>query len=161
MESLFGYFFLFWVAGLQAGMARHKTSIKNNFARLFLGLRSRRPATGVSRALRARSVPGVSPRVSPENGGCPRECPTGCPPRAPERPKSVPRVSRSVKKVSRTLRGHSRGTFWTLRSPGPEGPRGSLGHPHFRGISILHLLLARVPLAPKLLQNAFPRHFFV
>ena len=25
--------------------------------------------------------------------------------------------------MSRTLRGHPRDTFWTLRSPGPEGPR--------------------------------------
>ena len=37
-----------------------------------------------------------------------------------------------------TLRGHSGDTFWTLRSPGPEGPRGhpvghSLGHPPFSG----------------------------
>ena len=39
--------------------------------------------------------------------------------------RSVQKVSRecpwSVKKVSRTLRGHSRDT-WTLRSPEPEGP---------------------------------------
>ena len=34
-----------------------------------LVLRTPRPATGVSRALRARSVPGVSPRVSPKTGG--------------------------------------------------------------------------------------------
>ena len=74
-----------------------------------------RPATGVSRALRARSVPRVS-----------RECPSGClwGPSGPGL-RSVQIVSRecpqSVKKVSRTLRGHSRDTFWTLRSP--KGPR--------------------------------------
>ena len=34
-----------------------------------LSLRTPRPATGVSRALRARSVPGGSPRVSPKTGG--------------------------------------------------------------------------------------------
>ena len=50
------------------------------------------------------------PESVPENGGCPREC----------------------------LRGHSRDTFWTLQSPGPEGPRGhpvghSLEHPPFSG----------------------------
>ena len=42
-------------------------------------------------------------------------------------PRSVQKVSRecprSVKKVSRTLPEHSRDTFWTLRSPGPEGPQ--------------------------------------
>ena len=82
-------------------------------------LQSPRPATGVSRALRARSVPGVSVGVflGPSAPGL----------------RSVQRVSwecpRSVKKVSRTLRGHSRDTFWTLRSPGPEGPQRHLeGH---------------------------------
>ena len=49
----------------------------------------------------------------------------------------------SVRKVSRTLRGHSRDTFWTLRSPGPEGPWGhppghSVEHPDFRGHSVRH-----------------------
>ena len=72
-----------------------------------------RPATRVSWALRARSASGVSLGVSLEPFG----------PRAPECPKSVPRVSRGVKKVSWTLRGHSRDTFWTLRSPAPEGRR--------------------------------------
>ena len=45
-----------------------------------LRLRSRRPATGVSRKC-PRSVRGSVP----ENGGCPRECPTGCP-RGPSGP---------------------------------------------------------------------------
>ena len=58
-------------------------------------LRSRRPATGVPRALRARSVPGVSPRVSPKMGGCARECPTRC-----SQGPSGPGL-RSVQKVSR------------------------------------------------------------
>ena len=57
-----------------------------------------------------------------------RECLSGCL-RGPSGPglRSVQKVSRecprSVKKVSRTLRGHSRVTFWTLRRPGPEGPQ--------------------------------------
>ena len=34
-------------------------------------------------------------------------------------PESVP----GVKRVFRTLRGHSRDTFWTLRTPGGVGPR--------------------------------------
>ena len=42
------------------------------------------PATGVSRALRARSVP----ESVPENGGCQRECPTGCL-RSTEGPRAV------------------------------------------------------------------------
>ena len=51
--------------------------------------------------------------------GCPRECPTEC-----LRSASGPGL-RSVQRVSRerdtflTLRGHSRGTFWTLRPKGP------------------------------------------
>ena len=50
---------------------------------------------------------------------------------------------RSVTKVSRTLWGNSRDTFWTLRSPRPEGPWGhppghSVGHPDFRGHSVRH-----------------------
>ena len=42
-------------------------------------------------------------------------------PRAPECPKSVPRVSPECPDTFLTPRGHSRDTFWTLRSPGPEG----------------------------------------
>ena len=105
-----------------------------------LGLRSRWPVTGVSRALRARSVPGVSPRVSPKMGGVRRSVRRGVAfgPRAPECPKSVPRVPPECQKGVRTLQGHSRDTFWTLRCSGPEGPRGhpvghSVGHPPFSG----------------------------
>ena len=88
---------------------------------LDLGLRSRRPATGVSRALRARSVP----ESVPENGGCPRECPTGC-------PKSVPRVSPECPghlfDTPGTLSGHfldtpepgARRALWTLRRTLPR-----------------------------------------
>ena len=41
-------------------------------------------------------------------------------------------------RIKTGLDTHSRDTFWTLRSPGPEGPRGhpvghSLGHPPFLG----------------------------
>ena len=104
-----------------------------------LALRTPRPATGVLRALRARSVPGSVP----ENGGCPTEYPQGCF-RDPSGHglRSVQKVSRefpwSVQKLSRTLRGHSQDTFWTLRSPWPEGswrhPVGhSVGHPSFSG----------------------------
>ena len=64
-----------------------------------------------------------------------QECPPGCL-QGPSGPglRSVQKVSRecprSVKKVSRTLRFHSRDTLWTLRSPGPEGPRRHPeGHP--------------------------------
>ena len=104
-------------------------------------LENPRPATGVSRALRARSVEcsrecprkrgvseGVSDGVSPGPFG----------PRTPECPKSDPRVSPECQRGVRTLRGHSRDTFWTLRSPGPEEPwrhpvGHSLGHPPFAG----------------------------
>ena len=56
------------------------------------------------------------------------ECPSGClwgpsRPHAPEYPKSVPRVSPECQKGGRTLRGHSRDTFWTRWSPRPEGPQ--------------------------------------
>ena len=52
--------------------------------------------------------------------------------------KSVPRVSWSVRDTFLTLWGHSQDTLWTLRSPGPEGPRRqpvrhSLAHPPFSG----------------------------
>ena len=57
---------------------------------------------------------GVSPGVSPENGGCPTECPIGCL-RRPSRPgsgvskkcpESVPGASRSVPDSPGTLSGH-------------------------------------------------------
>ena len=55
------------------------------------------------------------PESVPEHGGCPRE----------------------YQKVSRTLWGHSRDTFWTLRNPGPKGPGDTQSDtpshtPHFR-----------------------------
>ena len=105
-------------------------------------LRTPRPATGVSRALRARSVWGSVPESVPENGGCPTECLTGCLMGSLRSPSSVQKVSRessrSVEKVFQTLRGYSWDTFWTLRSPGPEGRRRhsvrhSWRHPGFRG----------------------------
>ena len=73
-----------------------------------LMVRSRRPASGVSRALRARSVPGVSPRVSPKMGGVRGSVPGAL--RAPGSPKSVPRVSTECQKgvpdTPGTLSGH-------------------------------------------------------
>ena len=89
-----------------------------------LRLRFRRPATGVSRALRAR----VSLRVCPKTGASDGVShgvslgPFG--PRAPECPKSVLRVCpQSVTKVSRTLWGHFRDTFGHSGARGPKGPR--------------------------------------
>ena len=67
----------------------------------------------------------LCPGVCPRKRGCRTECPAGClwGPSGPAL-RSVQKVSRecpqSVKKVSRTLWGHSRDTFWTLRSPGPR-----------------------------------------
>ena len=97
-------------------------------------MRPPRPATGVSRALRARSVPRVHvPEGVPENGGCARECPKGCP-RRPLAPglRSVQKVSRecprSVKKVTpgvwdtpRTLSGH----FLDTPEPGAQRAPGT------------------------------------
>ena len=54
---------------------------------------------------RARSVPRVSPTVSPQTGGVRGGCPTGC-----------------LRRVKKTLRGHSRDTFWTLRSGPGDTP---------------------------------------
>ena len=57
-----------------------------------------------------------------------RECPSGCL-WCPSGPglRSVQKVSRecprSVRDTFLTLRGRSRDTFWTLRSPGSEGPQ--------------------------------------
>ena len=62
------------------------------------GLQPPRPATGVSRALRARGVSGSVPESVPENRG----------------------FSGSVPRSVSGARRHSRDTFWTLRSPGPE-----------------------------------------
>ena len=71
-------------------------------------LQTPRLVTGVFRALRAPSVPGVS-RGCPRKRGCPRECSKGCPqgplgPASLDCPKSVPRVSKS--QVSTALPGH-------------------------------------------------------
>ena len=80
------------------------------------------PATGVFRALRARSVPGVCPRVSPKTGGVRGSVPRGVSAarRAQECPKSVPRVSAECLKhlfdTARTLSGHF------LDTPEPFGP---------------------------------------
>ena len=80
------------------------------------GLQPPRPATGVSRG---------GPEVF-------RECPSGCflGPFGPQKHRSVQKVSpecpESVPGVSGHLLdtpGNSRDTFWTLRSPGPKGPR--------------------------------------
>ena len=97
-----------------------------------------RPATGV---FRPEVSPGVSPRVSPKTGGdtvrgSVRRGVSGA--RVPECPQSVRRVSPQsaghLFDTPGTLWGH----FWTLRSPGPEGPRRhpvghSHGHPPFSG----------------------------
>ena len=90
-------------------------------------LRSRRPATGVSRALRARSVP----ESVPENGGCPRECPTGCLRGLRARCSGVSkRCPESVPGVSKRCPGHSKDTLGTpfghSGAPGPKGPGDTL-----------------------------------
>ena len=82
-----------------------------------------RPATGVSRALRARSLPGVSFGVSLGPFA----------PRAPECPKSVPRVSPECQKGVPHTPGTLSGHFSDTPEPGarraPETPRGTLpGH---------------------------------
>ena len=74
---------------------------------------------------------------------CPTECPRGHAAHAPECPRSVPRVRPKVWDTLLTLRRHSRDTFWTLRSPRPEGPQKhpvghSVGDPRFRGHSRGH-----------------------
>ena len=92
-------------------------------ASLLQALQPPRPATGVSRALWARSVPGVSLQVSLGPFGR----------RAPECPKSVPGVSRecprSVRTPFLTLRRH----FLDTPEPGarraPETPRGTFQGP--------------------------------
>ena len=107
-----------------------------------------RPATGVSRALRARSVSASVAESVPEHRGVSREYPMEClwGPLGPGL-RSVQKVSRecprSVEKVSQTLRAHSRDTVWTLRSRGLEWPqRHPEGHsrknPGFRGHSRGH-----------------------
>ena len=100
-----------------------------------IDLRHRRPPTGVS--------DGVSPKIGVSDGVSGGASPGNFGPRPPECPKSVPRVSVECQKGVRTLRGHSRDTFWTLRSAGPEGlsghpPGHSVRHPDFRGHSVGH-----------------------
>ena len=85
-------------------------------------LGTRRPGTGVSRARRARSVPGVSPRVSPETGGVPRSVRRGvCGAlRAPGSGVSE-KCSESVFGVSKRCPGHSgtlSGHFLDTPEPG-------------------------------------------
>ena len=87
------------------------------------GLQPPRPATGVSRALRARSVPGVSLGVSLGPFA----------PRVPQCPKSVPRVSPECQKGVPDTLGTLSGHFLDTPEPGarraPETPRGTLpGH---------------------------------
>ena len=102
-------------------------------------LRSRRPATGCPSDPKDPSVPESVPESVPRKRGCPTECPTGClwAPSGPG-PRSVQKASRECPRVSGTPLGHSRDTFWTLRSPGPAGPpetpRGTLRRtPPFSG----------------------------
>ena len=59
------------------------------------------------------SVPrGVSGALRAPGSGVSKKC-----------SQSVPRVSPECPDTFLTLRGHSGDTFWTLRSPGPEGPQ--------------------------------------
>ena len=89
------------------------------------GVANPRPATGVSRAVRARSVPRVSLRVSPQRG-CPKECPTlslgPFGPRAPECPKSVLRVSSECEKGVLDSPGTLSGHFLDTQSDTPPPP---------------------------------------
>ena len=92
-------------------------------------LRSRRPATGVSRALRARSVPGVSPKMGGVRGSVRRGVPGALRALCPE---SVPGVSGTGHPFGHSL-GHPpfSGTLsGTLRGHfGPKGPRDSCSRP--------------------------------
>ena len=104
-------------------------------------LGTRRPGTGVCRALRARSVSGVSPRMSPGRG-CPRK--TGgvrgsvrrgvCGAlRAPGSGVSE-KCPDSVLGVSKRCPGHSGDTLGTLFGhSGARCPDGSRRHPPFSG----------------------------
>ena len=75
--------------------------------------KSRRPATGVSRALRARSVP----ESVPENGGwgCPRECPTWCP-RGPKGPGDTPSDTPRTPPIFGDTLGDTLGTLRARRA---------------------------------------------
>ena len=101
-------------------------------------MRTPRPAAGISRTLRARSVLGSVSESVPENGGVRGNVPRGVSglfgPRAPEYPKSVPRVCPECLEhlfdTLGTLFGHS-----GARGPKvPETPRGTFPRtPPFSG----------------------------
>ena len=107
---------------------QHDALDKGATATRFSYLQPPRPATGVSPALRARSVPRVSRRVSPKAG-----------------------VSEGV---SDRVSPGTLSTLWTLRSQGPKGPRGhpvghSLGQTRFRGHSRGHSRDTSGPKGPR------------
>ena len=93
-----------------------------------LVLRTPRPATGVSRALRARSVPGVSPKTRGVQGSVRRGVSGAL--RAPGSGVSK-KCPESVPGVSKRCPGHSGETLGTLFGH-PVGH--SLGHPRFSGM---------------------------
>ena len=98
-------------------------------------LRSRRPATGVSRALQAR-VSRECPRECPRKRECPTECPTGC-------LQSVQKVFRECPHTFFDTPGTLSGHFLDILEPrarrAPAHPVGhSVGHPRFRGHSPGH-----------------------
>ena len=87
-----------------------------------LALRSRRPATGVSRALRARVSQGVFPRVSPKTGvsdGVFNGVSPG--PEAPECSRSVSRASPECQKGVPDTLGTLSGYFLDTPEPEPKG----------------------------------------
>ena len=103
--------------------------------RWVLTLKLPRPPTGSFGPPWGPKCPGECLTECLRQSGCPRWCPEEC----------VGGLTGpwSVKRVSWTLWGHSRDTFWALWSPEPEGPPTqspghSLGHPDFRGHSVGH-----------------------
>ena len=137
-----GFFWFNWEPP-SARLGPGATRPQQNFWRLFFQKSHVANPPTCYRSLSGPSGPKCPesvPEGVPENGGVGGSVRRGVP--GGPRLRSVQKVSRecprSVKKVSGTLRGHSRDTFWTLRSLGPKGPRGhpvghSLGHPRFRG----------------------------
>ena len=128
-------------------MALSPPQISPNFMPV---LRSRRPATGVSRALRARVFWGVSPRVSPKTGvsdgvshGALRVPGSGVSNKSPE----------SVSGVSKRCSRHSGDTLGTLfrhsGAWGPKGPRTLRGTPPFSGHSRGHSMGHWGPKGPR------------
>ena len=83
----------------------------------------------VIRPLRARSVLGVSPRIVPGNGGCPRKCPTGCFWGPSGRGLGV---AKSVPRVSPELDTPEPGARRASETPRPDTRPDT---PHFRGHS--------------------------